>query len=241
MSTIPAPGRRNLGKPVVFFDTTLRDGEQSPGSSLNASEKLEIAHQLARLGVDVIEAGFPASSPGDFEAVQHHRSGGQRPGHLRPGPLRGAGHPHLLGRHQRRRAPAHPHLRLHVGHPSGAPDAGHPRGGHRPHQEDGGAGRLAVPGRRGVLSHGRHPLRRGFPGDSAADGHRRRRHHHQRARHRRLHPAHRVCGADGPALREGARPEGHRAERALPQRPGAGGGQLPGRGGDGAPLRWRSP
>ena len=64
------PGRRNIGKPVVFFDTTLRDGEQSPGRSLNASEKLEIAHQLARLGVDVIEAGFPASSPGDFEAVQ---------------------------------------------------------------------------------------------------------------------------------------------------------------------------
>jgi hypothetical protein len=65
-----ATGRRNLGVPVVFFDTTLRDGEQSPGSSLNASEKLEIAHQLARLGVDVIEAGFPASSPGDFAAVQ---------------------------------------------------------------------------------------------------------------------------------------------------------------------------
>jgi 2-isopropylmalate synthase len=63
-------GRRNVGKPVVFFDTTLRDGEQSPGSSLNASEKLEIAHQLVRLGVDVIEAGFPASSPGDFAAVQ---------------------------------------------------------------------------------------------------------------------------------------------------------------------------
>jgi len=63
-------GRRNVGIPVVFFDTTLRDGEQSPGSSLNASEKLEIAHQLVRLGVDVIEAGFPASSPGDFAAVQ---------------------------------------------------------------------------------------------------------------------------------------------------------------------------
>ncbi len=62
--------RRNIGVPVIFFDTTLRDGEQSPGSSLNASEKLEIAHQLARLGVDVIEAGFPASSPGDFAAVQ---------------------------------------------------------------------------------------------------------------------------------------------------------------------------
>ncbi len=55
---------------VHIFDTTLRDGEQSPGISLNATEKLEIAQQLARLGVDVIEAGFPATSPGDFEAVQ---------------------------------------------------------------------------------------------------------------------------------------------------------------------------
>ena len=55
---------------VQIFDTTLRDGEQSPGISLNASEKLEIAHQLARLGVDIIEAGFPIASPGDFAAVQ---------------------------------------------------------------------------------------------------------------------------------------------------------------------------
>ncbi len=55
---------------VLIFDTTLRDGEQSPGISLNTAEKLEIAHQLARLGVDIIEAGFPIASPGDFEAVQ---------------------------------------------------------------------------------------------------------------------------------------------------------------------------
>ena len=55
---------------VLIFDTTLRDGEQSPGISLNTTEKLEIAQQLARLGVDVIEAGFPIASPGDFEAVQ---------------------------------------------------------------------------------------------------------------------------------------------------------------------------
>ena len=55
---------------VQIFDTTLRDGEQSPGISLNAAEKLEIAQQLARLGVDVIEAGFPIASPGDFAAVQ---------------------------------------------------------------------------------------------------------------------------------------------------------------------------
>jgi 2-isopropylmalate synthase len=55
---------------VKIFDTTLRDGEQSPGISLNRLEKLEIAHQLSRLGVDIIEAGFPIASPGDFEAVQ---------------------------------------------------------------------------------------------------------------------------------------------------------------------------
>ncbi|HEX3510776.1 MAG TPA: 2-isopropylmalate synthase [Solirubrobacteraceae bacterium] len=55
---------------VRIFDTTLRDGEQSPGISLNKQEKLEIAHQLARLGVDIIEAGFPITSPGDFESVQ---------------------------------------------------------------------------------------------------------------------------------------------------------------------------
>jgi len=55
---------------VVIFDTTLRDGEQSPGISLDPAEKLEIAEQLARLGVDYIEAGFPVASQGDFEAVQ---------------------------------------------------------------------------------------------------------------------------------------------------------------------------
>jgi 2-isopropylmalate synthase len=65
----PAGGRDERGR-VKVFDTTLRDGEQSPGISLNQQEKLEIAHQLARLGVDVIEAGFPITSPGDFESVQ---------------------------------------------------------------------------------------------------------------------------------------------------------------------------
>src|SRR5207249_3353478 len=50
--------------------TTLRDGEQSPGASMNLAEKLEIAHALKDLGVDIIEAGFPIASPGDFEAVR---------------------------------------------------------------------------------------------------------------------------------------------------------------------------
>ncbi len=55
---------------LIIFDTTLRDGEQSPGATLNIQEKLEIARQLSRLGVDVCEAGFPIASPGDFEAVR---------------------------------------------------------------------------------------------------------------------------------------------------------------------------
>jgi 2-isopropylmalate synthase len=64
MKTQPSQDR------IIIFDTTLRDGEQSPGGALNGDEKLTIARQLARLGVDVIEAGFPVTSPGDFEAVQ---------------------------------------------------------------------------------------------------------------------------------------------------------------------------
>ena len=55
---------------IIIFDTTLRDGEQCPGATLNVDEKLVIARQLARLGVDVIEAGFAFASPGDFEAVE---------------------------------------------------------------------------------------------------------------------------------------------------------------------------
>jgi len=55
---------------VIIFDTTLRDGEQSPGASMNLAEKLDVAGSLAELGVDVIEAGFPISSPGDFESVR---------------------------------------------------------------------------------------------------------------------------------------------------------------------------
>jgi len=55
---------------IFIFDTTLRDGEQTPGVALTVNEKLKIARELEKLGVDVIEAGFPASSSGDFEAVK---------------------------------------------------------------------------------------------------------------------------------------------------------------------------
>jgi len=59
-----------MSERIIIFDTTLRDGEQSPGASMGERAKVEVARQLERLGVDVIEAGFPISSPGDFEAVQ---------------------------------------------------------------------------------------------------------------------------------------------------------------------------
>jgi 2-isopropylmalate synthase len=66
----PVPSRGVAPGSIRIFDTTLRDGEQAPGAGLTVAEKIEVARQLVRLNVDVIEAGFPASSPGEFEAVQ---------------------------------------------------------------------------------------------------------------------------------------------------------------------------
>ena len=102
------PGPVPDDKRVHIFDTTLRDGEQSPGISLNTQEKVEIAQQLARLGVDVIEAGFPITSPGDFEAVQAIARERRGPGDLRPGA-------HAQGRTSTRRgarsrSPARPRI-----------------------------------------------------------------------------------------------------------------------------------
>ena len=59
-----------MTRQIKIFDTTLRDGEQCPGASLNPEEKLDIARQLAKLGVDAIEAGFAIASPGDFDSIK---------------------------------------------------------------------------------------------------------------------------------------------------------------------------
>ena len=76
-----------MAEQIIVFDTTLRDGEQAPGINLNAKAKVEIAEQLARLGVDVIEAGFPQAASGDFEAVGRSPSGSRaRPSPPWPGP-----------------------------------------------------------------------------------------------------------------------------------------------------------
>ena len=113
---------------VLIFDTTLRDGEQSPGISLNTAEKLEIAQQLARLGVDIIEAGFPIASPGDFEAVQAIAREVHGPVIAGLARAHADGRRARLGGGPRRRAPAHPHLPLDLGHPHRAPAAVHARG-----------------------------------------------------------------------------------------------------------------
>src|SRR5256886_14933987 len=77
------PGRAGVKETtmdrVQIFDTTLRDGEQSPGATMNVEEKLAIARQLEHLGVDVIEAGFAASSEGDFAAVRRAAAAGTEP------------------------------------------------------------------------------------------------------------------------------------------------------------------
>src|SRR5437868_2273352 len=69
MSHSQESGANDPGR-VYIFDTTLRDGEQSPGASMNREEKLQVARALARLKVDIVEAGFPIASPGDFDAVK---------------------------------------------------------------------------------------------------------------------------------------------------------------------------
>ena len=123
---------------VEIFDTTLRDGEQSPGISLNTQEKVEIASQLARLGVDVIEAGFPITSPGDFEAVREISRTVSGPvvcglARTQKGDIDAA-----WGADQGRRAPADPHVHLDLRHPHRAPAADRPRRRPRPGEGRGG-------------------------------------------------------------------------------------------------------
>ena len=102
---------------VVIFDTTLRDGEQSPGISLDVGEKLEIAEQLARLGVDVIEAGFPIASDGDFDSVEAISKGVQRSDHQRAVAHRFPRRRPGVGGGAPRRAAAHPRLHRDVADP----------------------------------------------------------------------------------------------------------------------------
>ena len=94
--TSAGPDKRP-GDRVIIFDTTLRDGEQAPGCSMNLEEKLRIAAVLEEMGVDVIEAGFPIASNGDFEAVREVAKLVQQFERRRPRPRRPQGHRPRLG------------------------------------------------------------------------------------------------------------------------------------------------
>ena len=211
---------------VLIFDTTLRDGEQSPGISLNTQEKLEIAQQLARLGVDVIEAGFPITSPGDFEAVQAIARTVEGPGHRRPRPHPRGRHRRRLERGQGRRAAAHPHVHLDLRHPHRVPAADHARGRQGPGAGGGGA-RQAV---RATTSSSR---RWTPPAPTSSSPPRCARSRSTRARPRSTSrtPSATRCRTSTPtylraALRAGPGPARRRALGPLPRRPGAGGRQL---------------
>ena len=218
-----------MAERVIIFDTTLRDGEQSPGISLDAAEKLEIAEQLARLNVDYIEAGFPVASQGDFEAVQGiARTVGRagRPGHR--GPVSHATHRRrpLLGGVEGCRAGPHPCVHLHQppAHGAHAEDERGPGAGGDSGRRQPGAGTHR---RRRVQPAGRHPHaprlhdggtggRRRVRGDDA-----------EHPRHRRLrHP----LGFRRPDPVRPPRDQGrlHPLD-PLPQRSRTGDGQLAGR------------
>ena len=102
---------------IIIFDTTLRDGEQSPGFSMNLNEKIRMAEALTELGVDVLEAGFAIASPGDFESVKAiAESIGQRADTPVIASLARAGSMDVLRAAdalQRGEAPAHPHRHRH--------------------------------------------------------------------------------------------------------------------------------
>ena len=121
----------DVGPRVWVFDTTLRDGEQSPGATMTVDEKLEMADALVALGVDIIEAGFPAASPGDFEAVKLIAGSGQGRGDRRAGP--GERERYRAGgvRRQGCGPVAHPHLHRDVRHPPRAQAADDARAGAR--------------------------------------------------------------------------------------------------------------
>ena len=206
---------------VIVFDTTLRDGEQSPGISLNATEKLEIAQQLARLGVDVIEAGFPIASPGDFQAVRAIAREVHGPIIAGPGARPRGGHRACRRGRPRRRAPARAHVHLHQRHPHQAPAAVHARGRAGPGARGRRARALAGRGRR-VQPDGRDPRRRRVHRRGGRGGDRGGRDHDQHPGHGRLRDAAGVRRVPGPAVRAGPGPARRRAVRPLPRRPRAG-------------------
>ena len=143
---------------VVIFDTTLRDGEQCPGATMTHEEKIEVAELLDQMGVDVIEAGFPIASEGDFAAVHEIAKRTKKRGRMRALPRRFQGHRPLRRGDQAGGAQAHPYLPVHLAgaHEIQAPEgaAGSLRDGDRA-----GVAGAQLHRRRRVVERGRHPHR----------------------------------------------------------------------------------
>ena len=213
---------------VLIFDTTLRDGEQAPGNSLSPEEKLRLARQLDALGVDVIEAGFPAASEGDYRSVREIADRDPAAGHRRAGALPRARH---RARRRGARAP-----RRGAGSTSSSPPPTCTSGtSSRPPREDVLALARAAIRQARALHRRRRVLAPRTPAaptptSSAAWSRRPSQEgatHRQPARHRRLRHARRStarCSATCWPRVPGA--DARRAERALPRRPRPRRGQL---------------
>ena len=214
---------------IRVFDTTLRDGEQSPGCSMNVQEKLRLAHQLDRLGVDVIEAGFPIASEGDFAAVQAIAAAIRRP--IIAGLARACA-PDIERAWQALKGAARP--RIHVFLATSDIHLQYKLQDFAPAVPGAGA-RFSPPGevavrRRGIFSRGRHPYRSRISVPGPRCGSRGWGNNPQYSGHGRLQHAGGIWRAHSKhsAARAGHRECDHLSP--LPQRSWTGGGQFPGRG-----------
>ncbi len=216
---------------VRIFDTTLRDGEQSPGASLTSAEKIDIARQLARMGVDIIEAGFPAASPDDLEGVRRVAvEVGTPDGPVICGLARTTEND-ISKAWEAMREAAKPRIHTFL-----ATSDIHMQHKLRMTREQVVArtremvsyARSPVRGCR-ILAGRRLPLRSRFPGRSAGRCHRSGRDHAQYSRHGGLYHAGGILRADGEAHPRDARRRSGDLVGPLPQRSGRGDGEHAGR------------
>ena len=229
-----------MSERVIVFDTTLRDGEQAAGVCFSRRDKLEIAERLAAMRVDVIEAGFPAASPGELAAVAavaRQVDGASVCALARAvaGDVDAAGHALRGARRPRihvfvNSSDVHLAQQLRKSREDVLQMARAARGP-----------RASLHGRRRVQPDGRDALRSGLPGRDRAGRARCGRHHDQRARHGRLHPAGSARGAAARAARARAAARGGRALVPRAGRSGARDRQLPGGGRAPACARSSSP
>ena len=212
---------------VLIFDTTLRDGEQSPGATMTHEEKLEIAAMLDEMGVDIIEAGFPIASEGDFQAVSEiaRQSRNAVICGLARANFKDIDRCWEAVRHAK--APADPHVYRHL---APAPRDPEPRPGPDGREDPRDGDPCAKPLRqRAVVAHGCDADRVGLPDPRGRDRDQGGRHDDQYPRHGGLHRARRERRSDPEADRGGAGRRWRHLRHALPQRSRHGDGELAGR------------